>query len=96
MEVQSLADMCLAHIQLLLNMIIIIIVGRGRFHLGKRPKNKDTLFRKGPRDRTLILKFEEKEDGRFVVRERKIFGGGKSDLTKGAGIFHSASQSKEG
>ena len=26
MEVQSLADMCLAHIQLLLNMIIIIIV----------------------------------------------------------------------
>ena len=31
MEVQSLADMCLAHIQLLLNMIIIIIVGREVF-----------------------------------------------------------------
>ena len=59
MEVQSLADMCLAHIQLLLNIIIIISVGRGRFHLGKRPQNKDTLFKKGPRDRTLILKFEE-------------------------------------
>ena len=42
MEVQSLADMCLAHIQLLLNMIIIISVGRGRFHLGKRPKKTRT------------------------------------------------------
>ena len=44
----------------------------------------------------MILKFEEKEDGRIVVKEKKIFDGGKSDLTKGAGIFHSASQSKEG
>ena len=66
MEVQSLADMCLAHIQLLLNMIIIIIiVGREVFYhfpLGMRPQNKDTLFKKGPRDRTLILKCEEKEE----------------------------------
>ena len=65
MEVQSLADMCLAHIQLLLNMIIIIIVGREvlyHFPLGKRPQNKDTLFKKGPRDRTLILKFEEEDE----------------------------------
>ena len=65
MEVQSLADMCLAHIQLLLNMIIFIIVGREVFYhfpLGKRPQNKDTLFEKGPRDRTLILKFEEEDE----------------------------------
>ena len=43
MEVQSLADMCLAHIQLLLNIIIIMIVGREVFYhfpLGKRPQNK--------------------------------------------------------
>ena len=45
----------------------------------------------------MILKFEEKEDGKIVVKEKKIFGRGKSDLTiKGAGIFPSASQSKEG
>ena len=44
----------------------------------------------------MILKFEEKEDGRIVVKQKKILGGGKSDLIKGASIFHSASHSKEG